>query len=222
MRVSEASLSMLYATYTVSFIDILTVDLYSMWAFFFSFSVSLRRNLAVTRKPSVCVLGFAGRNWDESRNVRLYMESIRAGYGLDDRGLLPGRHRDFLHSTVSGSDQDSCPLGVSTRDAFSGDKAAGAWSWSPSPANVELRKHRVNASSFPYVFMAWCWNKQRDAVFIFLLWFCVLIVHIIIRGGDIRAPVGFCLRSCSYTHEHNRHYSSKAICIQLCRCLATV
>jgi hypothetical protein len=54
------------------------------------------------------------------------------GYGLDDRGSIPGGAGSFsLHHRVqTGSGAHPAPYPMGTVGSFPGDKVAGAWSWS--------------------------------------------------------------------------------------------
>jgi hypothetical protein len=58
-------------------------------------------------------------------NSLVYLE---AGYGLDDRGSIPGRDKKLfvLHSAQTGSGAHPVSYIVGTRVCFSGDQAAGA------------------------------------------------------------------------------------------------
>jgi hypothetical protein len=53
---------------------------------------------------------------------------IATGYGLDDRGSIPGRVRNFsvFHSIQSGSGYNPVSYLMDTNDSFSGGKADGA------------------------------------------------------------------------------------------------
>jgi hypothetical protein len=63
-----------------------------------------------------------------TRKSRDSSVGIALGYGLDDRGLIPGEAENFsLHHRVqngSGAHPTSYPMG--TRGSFSGGKAAGS------------------------------------------------------------------------------------------------
>jgi len=79
------------------------------------------------------------------------------GYGLDDRGLTPGRGRDCFYShrvhTGTEAHTTSCPKG--TGSCFPESKAAGTWSW----LLTFIYRH---ASALPYVFMVWYLIKHGD------------------------------------------------------------
>jgi hypothetical protein len=53
---------------------------------------------------------------------------IAMGYGLDGRGSIPGRGRDFLYSTASRPSLEPTqpPIQRGTGGSFPGSKAAGA------------------------------------------------------------------------------------------------
>jgi hypothetical protein len=76
-------------------------------------------------------------NFDFNTNT-LRSQHQSLDHGLDNRGSIPGRDRDFLlFATASG-----------TGKSLSGSKAAGAWSWSP-PSSAEAQNAWSYTSTAP-------------------------------------------------------------------------
>jgi hypothetical protein len=53
---------------------------------------------------------------------------IALGYGLDDRGSIPGNF-SLNHRVQNGSGAHPASYQMGTRGSYPGGKAAGAWSW---------------------------------------------------------------------------------------------
>jgi hypothetical protein len=73
-----------------------------------------------------------------SRDISI---SIETGYGLDDRGSIPGRAENFslryCVQTGSGAHPASHPVG--TGAYFPGGKVAGEWSWRLTSSSAEVK-----------------------------------------------------------------------------------
>jgi hypothetical protein len=95
----------------------------------------------------------------------LLMKSVWwLGYGLEERGSIPGRGRDIYFFSPPRPDWLWSPSSLLSN----GCRGLILWGWSwPPPCSAKVNEWSYT-STLPYVFTAWCLIKHRDNFTFFL------------------------------------------------------
>lgn len=121
-----------------------------------------------------------GRNLHISWYVFMSV-SIAKGYGLEARGSVLGRARDFhlFHNAQPDSEAHPGPYIMGTGGWFPGGKMTGGWNWPLTSNKCWSQEWWICTSTAPHVFMVQCLiNAVQGQLYLYLTLHLHVSVHV--------------------------------------------